>query len=122
MADGDALEKSHYLHSEENIPWRDEEEIIPYDIYTACSLGDHNFVRELLSEGMEKYEMNKHNCGGWTALMYAAYVGHDNVVNLLLDVDVDVNVKALKSGSTPLMLAASCGNESVVYFLLQVMY
>lgn len=51
--------------------------------------------------------------------MYACYIGHDNIVNLLLDASVNVNVQNNK-GQTPLMLAASCGNESVAYFIYQV--
>ena len=66
-----------------------------------------------------KVDLNKKNVGGWTPLMYACYIGHDNIVNLLLDAGVNVNVKNHK-GQTPLMLASSCGNESVGYFLVQV--
>ena len=51
--------------------------------------------------------------------MYAAYIGHDNVVNMLIDAQVDVNL-ANDKGHTPLMLAASCGNESVCEFLKDV--
>ena len=52
--------------------------------------------------------------------MYAAYIGHDSVVNLLLDACAHVNIKNNK-GHTPLMLSAgSCGNERIAYFLLQV--
>ena len=51
--------------------------------------------------------------------MYASYIGHENIVTLLLEARVSVNVKSSK-GQTPLMLAASCGNEGVAYFLLQV--
>ena len=51
--------------------------------------------------------------------MYAAYIGHDNIANLLLEAGVSVNATTGK-GLTPLMLAASCGNESIAYFLLQV--
>lgn len=57
--------------------------------------------------------------GGWTPLMYASYIGHDNIANLLLEAGVNVNATTAK-GLTPLMLAASCGNESIAYFLLQV--
>lgn len=67
-----------------------------------------------------KVDLNKKNVGGWSPLMYACYIGHDNIVNLLLDAGVSVNVKNHK-GQTPLMLASSCGNESVGYFLVQVL-
>lgn len=52
--------------------------------------------------------------------MYASYIGHDNIANLLLEAGVNVNATTAK-GVTPLMLAASCGNESIAYFLLQVL-
>ena len=56
---------------------------------------------------------------GWTPLMYAAYVSHDTVVNLLLEAKADPN-KGTPGGLTPLMVAARCGNESICYFLIQV--
>lgn len=64
-------------------------------------------------------DLNKKNCGGWTPLMYASYIGHDTIVHLLLEAGVNVNIPT-PEGQTPLMLASSCGNESVAYFLLQV--
>lgn len=64
-------------------------------------------------------DIDRKNLGGWTPLMYAAYIGHDNVVNLLLETGVNVNASTDR-GLTPLMLAASCGNESIAFFLLQV--
>ena len=96
-----------------------EDEVIHMDIYTACSIGEYSCVRQHLADGVELADLDRPNCGGWTPLMYAAYVGHDNIVNLLLDCHVDVNASTTKNGATSLMLAASCGNESVVYFLLQ---
>jgi len=64
-------------------------------------------------------DLNAKNSGGYTPLMYAAYIGHDNIVNMLIDAQVDVNLSNDK-GHTPLMLAASCGNESVCDFLKDV--
>lgn len=64
-------------------------------------------------------DLNAKNSGGYTPLMYAAYIGHDNVVNMLIDAQVDVNLSNDK-GHSPLMLAASCGNESVCEFLKDV--
>lgn len=58
---------------------------------------------------------------GWTPLMYASYVGHDTIVNLLLDMGVETS-KGTPNGLTPLMVAAGCGNESVCYFLMQVLF
>ena len=102
--------------------WNDDE-IVKMDLYTACSVGLYNCVRQLLADGMEIVDLDQPNCDGWTPLMYAAYVGHDNIVNLLLDFPVDVNGRTQNRkknyGATPLMLASSCGNDTVVYFLLQ---
>lgn len=64
-------------------------------------------------------DLNARNVGGYTALMYAAYIGHDSIVSLLIDAQADVNLSNSK-GLTPLMLAASCGNETVCNLLQQV--
>lgn len=79
-----------------------------------CSFQSFNvsFVRR-------EVDLDGKNKGGWTPLMYASYIGHDNIANLLLEAGVNVNATTSK-GVTPLMLAASCGNESIAYFLLQV--
>lgn len=63
--------------------------------------------------------MNRKNVGGWTPLMYAAYIGHDRIANVLLDAGVGVNVTTVRR-QTPLMLAASCGNEGIAHCLLEV--
>ena len=53
--------------------------------------------------------------------MYAAYISHDTVVNLLLEAGADAN-KGTLDGLMPLMVAAGCGNESICYFLLQASF
>ncbi|XP_013420925.1 ankyrin repeat and SAM domain-containing protein 3 isoform X1 [Lingula anatina] len=95
---------------------RDDFQPISLDLHTASSIGQFDRVRAYIQS--DKEDLNRKNRGGWTPLMYACYIGHDTIVNLLLDANVNVNVKNSK-GQTPLMLAASCGNESVGYFLLQ---
>ena len=54
--------------------------------------------------------------------MYAAYVGRDTILNMLLDAGarIDIQSKKVKLGSTALMLASYCATESIMYFLLQV--
>ncbi|RXN21819.1 ankyrin repeat and SAM domain-containing 3 [Labeo rohita] len=89
---------------------------VPLDLHTACSIGQYDVVAECIRRG--DVDLDGKNIGGWTPLMYAAYIGHDNIANLLLEAGVSVNATTSK-GLTPLMLAASCGNESIAYFLLQ---
>ncbi|KAF1374011.1 hypothetical protein PFLUV_G00244850 [Perca fluviatilis] len=95
---------------------RPEELDVPLDLHTACSIGQYDVVAECIQKG--EVDLNGKNIGGWTPLMYASYIGHDNIANLLLEAGVNVNATTSK-GLTPLMLAASCGNESIAYFLLQ---
>uniref|UniRef100_A0A673HXG7 Ankyrin repeat and SAM domain-containing protein 3-like n=1 Tax=Sinocyclocheilus rhinocerous TaxID=307959 RepID=A0A673HXG7_9TELE len=93
-----------------------EELNVPLDLHTACSIGQYDVVAECIRRG--DVDLDGKNIGGWTPLMYAAYIGHDNIANLLLETGVSVKATTSK-GLTPLMLAASCGNESIAYFLLQ---
>ncbi|NXK66266.1 ANKS3 protein, partial [Sylvietta virens] len=93
-----------------------EELDVPLDLHTASSVGQYQVVQECIQRG--DLNLNQRNCGGWTPLMYASYIGHDNIVHLLLEAGVNVNIPT-PEGQTPLMLASSCGNESVAYFLLQ---
>ncbi|XP_029311377.1 ankyrin repeat and SAM domain-containing protein 3 [Cottoperca gobio] len=95
---------------------RPEELDVPLDLHTACSIGQYDVVAECIKK--REVDLNGKNIGGWTPLMYASYIGHDNIANLLLEAGVNVNATTAK-GLTPLILAASCGNESIAYFLLQ---
>ena len=72
---------------------------------------------------MNKEDLNKRNKGGWTPLMYAAYVGRDTIVMLLLDGGANIIIVFQPGVSTKklsqLMVSAGSGIESVCY-LLQV--
>ncbi|XP_064604738.1 ankyrin repeat and SAM domain-containing protein 3-like isoform X2 [Liolophura sinensis] len=115
-SENELLEKSLSVWRGWNAVGREDFAPVPLDLHTACSIGHFDSVRSFIHNKEE--DLNRKNKGGWTPLMYACYIGHDNIVNLLLEASVDVNCKNLK-GQTPLMLAASCGNESVGYFLCQ---
>lgn len=118
MSSKSTNEEDHDLLERALIECLDKDEKVPLDLYTASLIGDFATVRQLISSGVELDRKNK--CGGWTAIMYAAYVGRDTIVNLLLESGADVNIGTTKMETTALMLASDCGNESIVYFLLQV--
>jgi len=91
---------------------------IPMDLHTACACGDYAYVRQQIENGAD---CNKHNIEGWTPLVYAAFLGHDTVVNLLLEAGkANGNDRTTDGiGMTALMWAAACNHESITYFLLQ---
>ena len=89
---------------------------IPLDLHTACAIGDYQVISKCV---VNKEDLNKRNKGGWTPLMYAAYVGRGTTVGLLLDGGANTNCASTKNLS-PLMVSAGSGIESVCYFLLQV--
>ncbi|XP_066918575.1 ankyrin repeat and SAM domain-containing protein 3-like [Clytia hemisphaerica] len=96
----------------------EREEVIQLDLHTAALIGDYDMVRDCIHK---KSDLDHTNRGGWTPLMYAAYVGRDNILNMLLDAGarIDIQSKSVKLGSTALMLASYCATESIMYFLLQ---
>ena len=63
--------------------------------------------------------MDSANEGGWTPLMYASYIGHELVVQQLLEAGVCVNSTNNK-GQSPLALATSCGNDKTAELLIKV--
>ena len=66
--------------------------LAPLDIWTAASIGHYEFVKKIVDQEMptssssvaSHNDLNARNKGGWTALMYASFIGHDDIVQLLL--------------------------------------
>ena len=86
------------------------------ELFEVSEAGDSDRVRELLEAGADpdKYK----SWTGWTALHYAAYNGHNEVVKTLIQAKCDVNMKN-ESGSTALHHATSNGHYEVVIILLE---
>lgn len=69
----------------------------------------------------DKKAVDYKNKGGWTALMYATYYDHVDVVKLLLETSASVH-PVNNSGCNALMLAAMCGSESIAEMLIKVSF
>ena len=72
---------------------------IPIDEFTASALGLKATVEQLIASGIN---INKTNIEGWAMLQYASFIGHTNLVHLLLEHGAEPNVGVCPS----LMLAA----------------
>ncbi len=55
--------------------------------------------------------------GGWTPFYAAAYTGHRQVAQLLLDKGADVNAETSDEGQTPLEVAEEKGHKEIVELL-----
>ncbi|CAD5111237.1 DgyrCDS566 [Dimorphilus gyrociliatus] len=86
----------------------------PIDIFTASSLGLYSSVLH----NLKSCNVNNQNVSGWTALMYASYIGHVDIVDVLLRENALTDISNKKK-RTALMLASSCGNQSVTHRLLE---
>src|SRR5690606_29408452 len=75
--------------------------------------GRKSAVEWLLAHGAQLDRPGRH----WSALHYAAFAGHEDIVRLLIERGADVNALA-PNGSTVLMMAAREGHGALAQLLL----
>lgn len=85
------------------------------ELHVAACLGLSSIVAELINKGCDPDVRDKRNR---SPLWWAVYNGHAGIVELLLEQNVDTEVKDTFSYRTPLKLAAERGLVSVVRLLL----
>ena len=83
------------------------------DLWKLCEKGDLEKVEEAIKNGTD---VNAKDDNGWTALYYAAYFGHANVVDVLLGHGVNIDAKGMY-GRTALSWATSRGSTEVAELL-----
>lgn len=83
-------------------------------IHEAAREGDLKTVLQQLNAGKD---VNQANDSGDTPLTYAAFMGHLEIVDLLIEKNANVNAKGL-AGWTPLHLAAQRGHQKIVEQLI----
>ena len=86
-------------------------------LHCASFLGIFEVVADLIELGC--YDINGEDFLGRTPLAWAAYNGHEGVVEILLGREGVNPKKPDKFGRTPLLHAAKCGHEGVVKILLR---
>ena len=77
---------------------------------------------DAIIEGKEQIKIcdvhiNARDSYGWTALMYAAAYGHNEIVVFLVDEGADLNVKCM-NGKTVLLYASRRGHGKIIDYLL----
>ena len=84
------------------------------DFIEACKIGDLTEVRMLVED---RVDIDAQDSSENSALRWACYQRHGDVVRYLLSEGVDVNVEN-KEGQTPLMAAAYAGARDIAEMLL----
>ena len=75
---------------------------LPIDEFTASALGLTETIEKFIASGVE---INKSNIEGWSMLQYASFIGHTDLVHLLLEKGADPNLT--NKGTCPALMLAS---------------
>jgi len=76
-------------------------------------VAERNALGVLHTYLVEGSNVNKKNDKGYTALLVAAMLDHDDVVKSLLDIGLDVNIAEESTGVTPLFFAVRNKNHII---------
>ncbi len=87
----------------------------PHALHLAAAADDASALAEALASGEG---INDLDSSGRTALMHAAEQGHRSVVELLLEAEADVDVRA-PDGATALYMAAREGRSEIIRLLMR---
>jgi len=88
-----------------------------YAVLVKANRGDVEGVKQLLNNGADPNTPPNRNDNGMTALMFAAWKGHSEIVRLLVRAGANVNAVS-NTGATALVYAANAGSEESVKILL----
>ncbi len=88
------------------------------DIFNACAAG--RVAAAVAEIDRDPSLMKAHSTDGWTPLHLAAFFGHADLANALLDRGADINAASTNAmNNTPLHAAAAGGNTPLVKLLLE---
>ena len=88
------------------------------DLFSSCVAGRVGAVTDQIDR--DRSLLEAHSGDGWTPLHLAAFFGHPELANALLDRGADVNARSTNSmKNTPLHAAAAGGQTELVRLLLE---
>ncbi|HEX3684598.1 MAG TPA: ankyrin repeat domain-containing protein [Bryobacteraceae bacterium] len=88
------------------------------DVFHCCVAGRASDVLEEVDR--DPYVLHAHSSDGWTPLHLAAFFGHAELANALLDRGADVNARSTNGmKNTPLHAAAAGGKTELIELLLK---
>jgi uncharacterized protein len=88
------------------------------DLFSACAAGRLRSVTDEIDR--DGSLLKAHSGDGWTPLHLAAFFGHADLANALLDRGADVNARSTNSmNNTPLHAAVAGGHLELVRLLLE---
>ncbi len=104
---------AHYIDQDGALKASATNEQLIYGFLWACEYGHINVVKFLLDRGFKPDAPSKH---GETGLHWAAFGGHTEIVDLLLNAEAPVNAKEQRFGGTPLGWAVYASDNSPRYY------
>lgn len=101
------------------MPWRilqyeEGQQTVDFTLFDAAYAGVSGAVHILLENGASVNATDEH---GWTALMYAAYAGHETTAALLLEAGADATSEV--GGASAAWWAMEKEHEGVVRLMLE---
>ena len=110
------------LDRKPDVNTRDKDKWSP--LISASKLGDLNLVKRLMEMGAQQFESDENevvDMGGWSAVTWASYKGHFNVLDFLLNNQYQKGDPSSISdfGMAPLIWASGRGHSDCVELLLK---
>lgn len=91
---------------------------VDLDIFAACMAGDGERITNLLDR--DRQLANRYSHDGWTPLHLAAFFGHKQIADILLEQGADVHARSRNAmENLPIHAAAASRKASIVAALLE---
>lgn len=112
------MEDIGYLDRLELLPPKELGDLLLQELYKKDSNLNIEYTKALINAGAN-LRMNDARLAGWTALHIAAYRGHNEIIELLLESDDILDIRTSVQETTPLMVACNYGRLVAAKILIK---